>query len=156
MTISREVEVLSSDCHPKRYCASTLKQLWCPRDSAQDLAKARAAHDLKTFRRRQGRRAQLISDRDQSVRIRALVSATADRRSDSVDSCEAVVLDDAGDIAKSVGLGRPRESRREINSSRVSGDIIRHAEAEPILQNIGELPGTGGRIEGPLLKARGR
>src|SRR5580704_5310899 len=129
-------------------CKSSIANLelwraWREGDASQDLAEAGALQCHETFRGRKSGGAQLIRDRDQLVRIGALIAASADGGGDRVDGRGSVQIHGAGDVAEAVGSGRPRKSGAcgsVVEPGRITRDGVRCAEFQPVRQGVGKLP----------------
>ena len=92
----------------------------------------------------------VIRDRDQLVRIGALVAAPADGGGDRVNRRGPVAIHDARDIAEAVGGRRPRKIRPAgsgIVSRGITRHVVRYAEVQAVRQSVGELPLAGARVK---------
>ena len=99
-----------------------------PRITSANLA-ARTVRKLSPARR--GGRGQRVGDRDQLVRVGALVAAAAHGRGDGPDRGRAVRVDPAGDVAQPVGGRRPRQAGRRVVAGRVAGTVYGVPRSRP-------------------------
>src|ERR1700750_500389 len=78
--------------------------------AADDLVIARGDDGGELLARGERGRTELVGDRDELIRVRALVAAAADRRGDRPDRDGPVLADLTGDVPQAVGGRRPRQA----------------------------------------------